>query len=185
MFFRASSSFSFLLFFMDWDRYLRDLARRLRLAFSSFFNLSVRLDFLRLPQVMSCIHWLTGPWDFAFFTLLDFDFLFDLLLAFSSIAGFFFLTTEPVMLTALPTPSSYPSSTLFKWRAPKVVESALVCRLLLGGADPAPTDTALTALLCLFLLWLVPFLPAGVVRLLLSDLLLLEGLLLFLALTEE
>jgi hypothetical protein len=115
---------------------------------------------------------------------LDLDFLFDLFLAFSSVAGFFFLTTEPVMLTALPAPSSYPSSTLFMWRAPKVVESALVC-LLLGGADPAPTETALTALPRLFLLWLVLFLPAGVVRLLLSDLLLFEGLLLFLALTEE
>ena len=70
------------------------------------------------------------------------------------------------------------------WRAPKVVERALVC-LFLGGADPAPIDAALTTLPCLFLLWPVLFLPAGVVRLLLSDLLLFEGLLLFLALTEE
>lgn len=40
---------------------------------------------------------------------------------------------------------------LFMWRAPKVVESALVY-LRLGGADPAPIDAALTALPCLFLL---------------------------------
>ena len=75
---------------------------------------------------------------------MDLDFRFDLLLAFSSVAGVFFLTTEPEMLRALLAPSSYPSSTLFMWRGPKVVESALVCRLLFGGADPAPTETAFT-----------------------------------------